>query len=164
MSLRLRQLKTRQLRLKASSNLYEYLWFRYHNKFYGSLILHGRKATAFNFLLAMKQSFKAREFFDVYYTFLVAMLQITPSLLIIQRRMGASYKGVAFPLRAGKKITFAVKWVVKLLKDKHGAIGLKALVDLLHNSLYNKGEAFERKRFFHRTALANRFLIQRFFR
>lgn len=50
-----------------------------------------------------------REFFDVYYTFLVAMLQITPSLLIIQRRMGASYKGVAFPLSARKKVTFAIK-------------------------------------------------------
>lgn len=164
MSLRLRRLKNKQLYLKAYSNLYEYLWFRYHSKFYGSLITHGRKATAFNFLLSIKQSFKAREFFDVYYTFLVAMLQITPSLLIIQRRMGASYKGVPFPLSARKRVTFAIKWVTKFLKDKNGGVSRKAMVDLLYNSLYNKGEAIERKRFFHRTALANRFLIQRFFR
>lgn len=164
MSQRFRRMRTKQLGLKAYSNLYEYLWFRYHHKFYGSLITHGRKMTAFTFLLSIKQSLKAREFFDVYYTFLVAMLQITPSLLIIQRRMGASYKGVAFPLSARKKVTFAIKWVTKFLKDKHGSVTNKALVDLLHNSLYHKGEAIERKRFFHRTALANRFLIQRFFR
>ena len=164
MSLRFRSLRSKQLRLKASSNLYEYLWFRYHQKFYGSLITHGKKITAFHFLLSLKESFKAREFFDVYYTFLVAMLQITPSLLIIQRRMGASYKGVPFPLSPRKRITFAVKWVTKFLKDKNGSVSRKAAVDLLHNSLYNKGEAVERKRFFHRTALANRFLIQRFFR
>lgn len=164
MSARSLRQKKRQFSLKASSDFYEYLWFCYHCKFYGALTIHGRKATAFRFFLAIKESLKAREFFDVYYTFLVAMLQITPSVLIVQSRLGASHQGVPFPLSARKKITFAVKWVIKFLKDKNGQLSAKAVVDLLFNSLYNKGEAIERKRASQRTALDNRFLIQRFFR
>ena len=127
------------------------------------MIKHGGKATAFNFLLRVKAALKAKEFFDVYYVFLVAMLQITPSLVIIQGRLGASSQGVPFPLSAKKRITFAVKWIVKLLRDKHGSVTLRHLVELLHNSLYRKGEAMERKRSFQRLALTNRFLIRRFF-
>lgn len=92
------------------------------------------------------------------------MLQITPMVLIVPQRLGASYKGVPFPLSAKKRVTFAVKWIVKLLKDKHHSLSLRALVDLLYNSLYQRGEAMDRKRTFHSLALSNRFLIQRFFR
>lgn len=164
MSARSRRLKKHQQGLKACTNYYDYLWFCYHSKFYGSLITHGRKATAFRFLSQVKSIWKSREFFDPSYLFLVAMLQITPKVLIVPKRLGASFQGVPFPLSFRKRVTFAVKWTTKMLKDKQGHVNTKSLVDLLHNSLYNRGEAFERKRLFHRQAVTNRFLIQRFFR
>lgn len=105
----MRKAKAKQGALKACVNFYEYLWFCYHSKFFGSLISHGRKTTAFHFLLRFKELLKAKEFFDIYYLFLIAMMRITPSLVIRFRRMGAAMKGVPFPLSAPKKITFAVK-------------------------------------------------------
>ena len=60
-------------------------------------------------MLKFKAAFKAKEFFDVYYTFLVAMLKITPSVIIVQGKLGAAKLGVPFPLSAKKKVTFAIK-------------------------------------------------------
>lgn len=163
MSSRSHRLLKQRFAVKACSNYYDYLWFTYHSKFYHALMTHGHKAKAFAFLGRIKESLKAREFIDVYYSFLVAMLQITPTVLILQQRLGSAVEGVPFPLNTSRKATFAVKWVVKLLKDKNSSLSVKALVDLLHNSLYQRGEAFERKKNFHRLALTNRFLIQRSF-
>ena len=70
---------------------------------------HGRKAKAFTFLGRIKEALKAREFVDVYYSFLVAMLQITPAVLILQQRLGSAVEGAPFPLNASRKTTFAVK-------------------------------------------------------
>jgi ribosomal protein S7 len=140
------------------------MWYLYHNKFFGALIKKGKKNTAFKFFLKIKKALKQKEFFDPYYLFLVAMFQITPSLLIVPVKVGAAAKGVAFPLYEKRKITFAVKWILKLLKDKNGSVKVDSVVDLLYDSVYAKGLAVERKNFTHSTGLSTRYLLKKAFK
>jgi ribosomal protein S7 len=101
--------KSKKYRWNDTYNYYSHMWYLYHNKFFGALIKKGKKNTAFKFFLKIKKALKQKEFFDPYYLFLVAMFQITPSLLIVPVKVGAASKGVAFPLYEKRKITFAVK-------------------------------------------------------
>lgn len=157
-------LKKKRALWKSTYNYYSHMWYLYHNKFFGTLIKKGKKITAFKFFLEIKRSLKRKEFFDPYYLFLVAMLQITPSLLIVPVKVGAAAKGVAFPLHEKRRITFAVKWVLKLLKDRNGSLKVEPIVDLLYNSVYGKGLAIEKKNFAHSTGLSTRYLLKRAFK
>lgn len=67
------------------------------------------------------------------------------------------------PISEKKQYTFAVKWIVKLLKDKFRVIKISAVVDLLISAVYGKGLAIEKKDSVHAIADLNRHLI-RFFR
>jgi len=58
------------------------LWFNYHMVFFHYLISRGLKLRAFNFFLKIKQGLKISEDFDPSFTFLISLLNVTPSLNI----------------------------------------------------------------------------------
>lgn len=67
------------------------------------------------------------------------------------------------PISEKKQYTFAIKWIVKLLKDKYRVIKMPILVELLIGAVYGKGLAIEKKDSVHAIADLNRHLV-RFFR
>ena len=54
------------------------------------------------------------------------------------------YKEFLFQLLK-KKITFAVKWIIKLLKDNDRIVKISTVVDLLISTIYNRGSALKKK-------------------
>lgn len=64
---------------------------------------------AFKFIISLKQFLKLKEGFDPYLIFLVAMLQVTPNLLLRAIRMGSGSKNVPLPISEKKKIAFAIR-------------------------------------------------------
>jgi len=76
------------------------------------------------------------------------MMNITPQIILIFVRMGGRKQGVPCPISLRKKVTFATKFVVKLLrdKDKNRRVTVKALVNLLCSSLDNVGDAIKKKK------------------
>jgi len=78
------------------------------------------------------------------------MMRITPQVILSFVRMGGRKQGIPCPISLRKKVTFATKFVIKLLRDKDKSrhVTIKALVKLLCASLYNKGEAIKKKKSF----------------
>jgi ribosomal protein S7 len=144
-------------------NFYQQLWFNYHHVFFGSLIFKGKKAKAFNTFLQIKKGLKFKENFDPFLVFLVAMMKITPSLVLLPIRKAGSTHGVPFPINQRKQITFAVRWAIKLLKDNHRIFKVSTIVDLLVSAIYNRGLAIQKKKELYKISMQTRHLIK-FFR
>jgi len=91
------------------------------------------------------------------------MIKITPSLLLLPLRLGGATKSIPLPITMKKQLTFAVKFVIKLIRNKNRAIKVKSIADVLISAIYGKGLAMEKKQAIHEIASVNRHLI-RFFK
>jgi ribosomal protein S7 len=141
---------------------YSYVWFRYHKLFFGSLIVRGRKLWAFNFFIKLHLELKKREQIEPYWVFLVGIMKITPELMLFPLKLGGVVQGVPLPITERKQYTFAVKWIIKLLKDKLGKFSLKTVSDVIIDAIYNKGLSIERKLSIYEIGSKNRHLIKFF--
>src|SRR5277367_6232806 len=74
------------------------LWFNYHFLFFKSLISRGLKLRAFNFFIKIKHGIKIQENFDPSFLFLIAMLKITPLLILKSVKIGGANYNIPFPL------------------------------------------------------------------
>jgi len=153
-------LKKRELQL--NHDFYYHRWFCYHSVFFGSLIFRSKKLRAFNFFLKLKLNLKLNSNLDPYLIFLIAMLKITPKVVLKSRWIGGKPKGVPFPLNERKQVMFANKWIIKLLKDKEGSLSVLSLSDLLLWTLEGRGESFRKKEAVHKLAIENRYLLKNF--
>lgn len=143
-------------------NYYWQIWFRYHTVFFGSLIFNGKKLKAFDIFLKIKQGLKLKESFDPYLIFLVAMMKVTPDIVFLPVKLGGSSQGVPMPISEKKRIVFGVKWVLKLLKDKHKFLTVPLIVDSLISTIYDKGVSLEKKRSIYKLGSQNRHLLKFF--
>jgi small subunit ribosomal protein S7 len=134
---------------------------RYHRLFFGALIFRGRKLAAFNMFMNIKYQLKLRESYDPYFIFYVAMLKITPEVFLVTLPLGSVKYGVPLPITEIKKISFAVKWIVKLLKNKNSKVTVKTITDLLIASVYSKGDAIKKKEEIYKIARLNRHLVKK---
>ena len=75
----------KKLVYSKKNDLYTYLWYRYHKLFFHSLITKGNKLRAFNLFIDLKQNLKLKENIDPFYVFLVAMIKITPEILLFPK-------------------------------------------------------------------------------
>ena len=156
--------KLLQLRRKRKVwyNFYIQIWFKYHSLFFGSLIINGKKLTAFFQFLKIKQGLKLRESYDPYFLFLVALMRATPNLVLMPIRLGGSSQGVPMPITEKKRIIFGVKWSLKILKEKKIGFSVNNIVDILLSSIYSKSVAIEKRTSVHKAGSRNRHLLKFF--
>jgi ribosomal protein S7 len=140
-------------------NLHWHLLYSYNYLFYGSLIFHGKKGNAFNFLLQTRYGLKLQEKLDPSLVFLASMLTISPNIVLFSIKKSGIVQGAPFPIGKKKRITFAVKWVVKALKEKYRVVTVTRIVQTLVGSFYNKGVSVEKRDKLNELAHANRHLI-----
>jgi len=150
------------LKRKRYCNFFVYYFFRYHRIFFGSLIFRGRKLWAFNFFNKLKIELKNREKIEPNLTFFFSMLKITPNVLLFPYKIGGKVQGVPLPISWKKKLTYATKWVIKLLRDKYRRLNLKDLIDILISAIYDKGLAIKKKKRANVMSSVNRYLIKYF--
>lgn len=143
-------------------NTYLQLWYNFHQKFYGSLISKGKKAKAFNIFLKIKKGLKAHEKFDPFLVFLVAMIRISPTIILLPLKASGVTQGVPFPINEKKKVTFAIKWVIKLLRENYRVYKVSTVVDILISSIYNKGLAIQKRDEVYKISFRNRHFIRYF--
>lgn len=134
--------------------------FRYHRLFFGSLITHGKKLSALTFLINLKYVLKRKLSIDPNFIIYSSLLKITPYLLLKPKKIGSSVYGVPMYISLRNQITFSVKWVIKLLKDKYRIFTLSNVSDVLLSALVNKGDSYNNKLEFYQQADRNRHLIR----
>ncbi len=79
---------------------------------------HGFKIFAFNRFILIKEELKLKEKGDPYLIFLVALMKISPKLKLQQMKMFGINIKLPLPVTQKKGIVLAVKWALKLLKNK----------------------------------------------
>jgi len=141
---------------------YSYLAFRYHYLFFKSLIFRGNKLRAFSIYCNIKLRIKLREKTNPFWVILIALLKITPDCLVYPLKLGGQIQKVPLPISPRKQYTFAVKWVIKVMKEKHGSFTVRNLTDTLISALYGKGPAMEKKKSVYESTILNRHLIKFF--
>lgn len=136
----------------------------YHLVFFHYLIHRGLKLRAFNFFLKIKYGLKIAEDFDVSFTFLISLLNVTPSLTTRIFRRGSNLIEIPLPATYWKKIILSCSWVVKLSKKVNGFFGVDEIVETLVSSIYNTGSAIRKRDEIYSTAVVNSHLLNnRFF-
>jgi len=100
---KINKLKRKKLNERPNIDHFLQLWFNYHFLFFKSLISRGLKLRAFNFFIKVKHGIKLQEKFDPAFLFLIAMLKITPLLILKSVKIGGAMYNIPFPLNYWKK-------------------------------------------------------------
>jgi len=122
------------------------------------LIKRGLKLKAFKRMLTLLLEIKRREGVEPMLLLTVALLRIAPEIQLKYFRRGRKLQPYVVGLSASKKITWGIKWGIKLLADQHKNknIPIKLLADNLCLAVRNKGSSVMRKRTTYEIAAANR--------
>jgi ribosomal protein S7 len=152
----------KRIELSPWSNHYWYLFYSYYSTLFGSFIFRGGKLRAFNFLVRIREGIKIKECVDWNLVFLVSMLNITPKVDLFLLRMGGGNKKVPLPISESKQISLAVKLLKSLSKSNKRTVNVDIMVNLISESLYNKGDAVQKNLDAHSLAILNRYLIRYF--
>jgi len=86
-----------------------YFLYKYHYHFFQSLIYCGRKLWAFNFFINIKYGLKQIENIDPLIIFFVAIINISPEVLLFPLKLGGLVSEVPMPISVKKQIIFATK-------------------------------------------------------
>ena len=90
-------------------------------------------------------------------------IKISPFIILLPLKVGRMVKYVPFPISEKKQCAFAIRFVIKLIKDKHRKLTIDSLSDALIFAIYGKGISIEKKKTVHKIGLSNRHLL-RFFK
>lgn len=66
------------------------------------------------------------------------------------------------PICERKQYTFAVKWVIKLLRDKYGSVTTDNIAETLVSAIYGKGLSIDKKMSVYEISTSNRHLTKFF--
>lgn len=152
----------KEIKRTNSTNFFDYYFFRYHRLFFGSLIFKGRKLWAFKFFNDLKYELKRKEKMESNLVFFFSMVKITPNILLFPYKIGGKVEGVPMAISWDKRLTFATKWVVKALRDKHKRLRLADVSEALSLAIYRKGYSIRKHLYFNSLGTRNRYLIRYF--
>jgi len=151
-------LKTKGKPIFYNKNLFFY--FLYSLKFLGSMIFRGKKKLAYKIWYNFKYILKLLSDKNPVSVFYRAMLNITPKLLFYKKSFGALKKEIPMPLYGKKRITYAIKWIFKAVKEKNRCVKANSLAELIFDSFNNKGDIITLKKKTYAIALNNKYLLE----
>jgi len=134
------------------------LFNKYNKKMQGSLITSGNQLKAWKRFRALNLHIKQHENTEPYKILFVSYLQITPLLDFKVKKIAGQLISIPKGIMSEKKrVTFAVKWAIKLQKDKSKTrnISMEKLGELLCLALRNQGDIISYKRNFQKQLLRN---------
>ena len=145
---------------KKEHNFLNFYIYRYNRIFLGFLIKRGRKIWAYNFMRKLKYKLKNIEKFDPSLIFFFSLVKIAPAVLLCPYKWGGNIEGVPLPISSNKKMTFSVKWTIKLLREKWNRLILDDIAKILVEALYDKGHGYLTRMDYQKSGVKNKFLIK----
>lgn len=134
------------------------LFNKYNKKMQGSLITSGNKLRAWKRFRNLNLHIKQRENMEPFKILFVSYLQITPLLDFKVKKVAGQLTSIPKGIMSEKKrVTFGIKWAIKLQKDKSKTrnISMEKLAELLCLALRNQGDIVSYKRNFQQQLLRN---------
>lgn len=125
-------------------------------RFVNTMMWEGKKTTAFNIFYTAIDKVSEITKEDGYEIWKKALVNLTPAVEVRSRRVGGSTFQIPTEVRADRKISLSMKWLIRFSRERNG----KTMADKLANEVIaaSKGEgaAFKRKEDVHRMADANK--------
>ena len=133
---------------------------RYNDKlvtrFVNNIMWQGKKSTAITIFYDAINKVSKITNEDGYEVWKRALVNVTPAVEVRSRRIGGATFQIPTEVRADRKISLSMKWLVRYSRDRNG----KTMADKLANEIVaaSKGEgaAFKKKEDTHRMAEANK--------
>lgn len=98
--------------------------------------------------------------FDPSFIFFLALLKITPILVLKPLPLGSVNYEMPFPITYWKRISFSSRWIINLLKKKDRVISLESVVSSIIGTLFEEGHSIEKKNEVYALVSLNRHLLR----
>ncbi len=126
------------------------------SRFVNNLMWQGKKSIAFNIFYDAVDKVAKQTSEDGYEVWKRAIANVTPSVEVRSRRIGGATFQIPAEVRADRKISLSMKWLIRYSRERNG----RSMADKLANEIVaaSKGEgaAFKKKEDTHRMADANK--------
>lgn len=148
----MRKAQAKKLPLAPDSRFNDKLVTRFVN----NLMWSGKKSTAITIFYDAIDKVSKITGEDGYEVWKKALSNVTPAVEVRSRRIGGATFQIPSEVRADRKISLSIKWLVRYSRERNG----KTMADKLANEIIaaSKGEgaAFKKKEDVHRMAEANK--------
>ncbi len=126
-------------------------------KFVNNMMLDGKKTTAYKIFYQAMESIDAKvEDQDALDVFKKALSNVTPGVEVKSRRVGGATFQIPSPVREGRKMSLAMKWLIGFSRKRNEkSMGEKLAAEILAASK-EEGAAYKKKEDTHRMAEANK--------
>jgi small subunit ribosomal protein S7 len=125
-------------------------------RFVNNIMWEGKKSGAFTIFYDAIEKVTKQTGENGYEVWRKALANVTPSVEVRSRRIGGATFQIPAEVRADRKISLSIKWLVRYSRDRNG----RSMADKLANEIVaaSKGEgaAFKKKEDVHRMADANK--------
>ncbi len=125
-------------------------------RFVNNLMWQGKKSGAYNIFYSALEKVNKQTGEDGYEIWKKALNNITPGVEVRSRRIGGATFQIPSEVRADRKVSLSIKWMVRYSRERNG----RSMSDKLANEIVaaSKGEgaSYKKKEDTHRMAEANK--------
>jgi len=125
-------------------------------RFVNNLMWQGKKNTAFNIFYDALDKVAKTTNEDGYDIWKRALSNITPAVEVRSRRIGGATFQIPSEVRADRKISLSMKWLIRYSRERNGRSMAEKLANEIVAASKGEGGAYKKKEDTHRMAEANK--------
>jgi small subunit ribosomal protein S7 len=126
------------------------------SRFVNNLMWEGKKSGAFNIFYDAIDNVSKITNEDGYEIWKRALTNVTPSVEVRSRRIGGATFQIPAEVRADRKISLSIKWLIRYSRDRNGRSMAEKRANEIVAASKGEGAAFKKKEDTHRMAEANK--------
>ncbi len=125
-------------------------------RFVNNLMWQGKKSTAFTIFYDAIEKVAKTTGEDGYEIWKKAVANVTPAVEVRSRRIGGATFQIPAEVRADRKVSLSIKWLVRYSRERNGRSMADKLANEIVSASKGEGGAFKKKEDTHRMAEANK--------
>jgi small subunit ribosomal protein S7 len=125
-------------------------------RFVNNLMWEGKKSGAYTILYDAIDKVSKISGDNGYEVWKKALANVTPGVEVKSRRIGGATFQIPSEVRADRKISLSIKWLIKYSRDRNGRSMSEKLANEIVAASKGEGAAFKKKEDTHRMADANK--------
>jgi small subunit ribosomal protein S7 len=148
----MRKTQAKKLPLAADARYNDKLVTRFVN----NLMWEGKKNTAYNIFYDALDKVQKQTNEPGYDIWKRALVNVTPAVEVRSRRIGGATFQIPSEVRADRKISLSMKWLIRYSRERNGRSMAEKLAGEIVAAAKGEGGAFKKKEDTHRMAEANK--------
>ena len=125
-------------------------------RFINNLMWEGKKNTAFTLFYTALDRVSKTTGENGYEIWKKALSNVTPAVEVRSRRIGGATFQIPAEVRADRKISLSIKWLIRYSRERNGRSMAEKLANEIVAASKGEGGAFKKKEDTHRMAEANK--------